>query len=156
MIAKRFGLNRSTTEERLKLQKIVYLLQACGMQFGYGYTWYKYGPYSQDLVYDAYAVLNSERGKFEEGTKGWEFSENTNRRLAEFQKQFADVLEDAVKLELLASVHFLRKECDEINLDEDKFIKYFKKRKPKLFNDSLPNESDIRRTLNICKSINSN
>ena len=38
-------------EDRLKMQKMVYLLQEEGVNIGhYGFEWYKHGPYSQVLL----------------------------------------------------------------------------------------------------------
>ncbi|MBI5072890.1 hypothetical protein HZA99_03660 [Candidatus Woesearchaeota archaeon] len=46
----------STFEKRLKLQKIVYLLQAQGINLGYSFRLYLYGPYCQELAKTAYYV----------------------------------------------------------------------------------------------------
>lgn len=40
----------ATKADRIRLQKIVYLLQRCGVNLGYNYGWYIYGPYSRDLT----------------------------------------------------------------------------------------------------------
>jgi uncharacterized protein YwgA len=143
--------------ERLKLQKIVYLLQAYGMQLGYGYIWYKYGPYSHDLVSDAYAVLNSEKGRYKEKTKGWEFGESTKRKFEEFEKKLGDILDDAGRLELLASVHYLysHKKTD-VSENEHEFVEAFKKRKPKLFDGREIDEGLIKETLHQARQLQAN
>jgi uncharacterized protein YwgA len=43
-----------TFENRIKLQKLVYILKSLGVDFGYDFTWYIYGPYSSDLTHDGY------------------------------------------------------------------------------------------------------
>jgi hypothetical protein len=51
-----------TKNDRIRLQKIVYLLQRCGVNLGYNYGWYIYGPYSRELTsvyYDLDASLKS-------------------------------------------------------------------------------------------------
>lgn len=50
------NFNMSTFENRLKLQKIVYLLQAYGINLGYTFTLYHYGPYCLELMKTAYYV----------------------------------------------------------------------------------------------------
>jgi uncharacterized protein YwgA len=107
MLAKEFGLGRETVERRLMLQKTVYLLQAFGMNLGYGYSWYRYGPYSQDLVSDSYQVLHSEKLRYAEKTQNYRFSKDTQKQFELFRKAFSSSIGDPRKLELLASVHFI-------------------------------------------------
>lgn len=107
-LAEEFDLKRDSTEERLKLQKTIYLLQAYGLKLGYGFSWYRYGPYSQDLVYDAYTVLGPERPKYEQAASTWSFSQSCLQRFNEFKKICADILQSPEHLELVASVDFLR------------------------------------------------
>lgn len=107
-VAEVFDLTRDTTEERLKLQKTIYLLQVYGLKLGYGFSWYKYGPYSQDLVYDAYMVLGSERNKYKQEANKLRFSENCLEKFKEFKKICGDFFQRAENLELVASIDFLR------------------------------------------------
>ena len=46
-----------TINDRILLQKKVYLAQDIGMPLGYGYSWYIHGPYSTDLTAVAYQVI---------------------------------------------------------------------------------------------------
>src|SRR5689334_9264229 len=46
-------------EDRVKLQKAVYLAQAAGLSLGYRYSWYVRGPYSTDLTKDYFALPTS-------------------------------------------------------------------------------------------------
>lgn len=133
MISKRFNLRRDNLENRLKLQKTVYLLQAYGLQLGYGFGWYKYGPYSQDLVRDAYTVLRSEEPSYEAGTNGWEFADATEAKLGQFREAFGDILDDPGELELLASAHFVYTTWCEGNIEAEGFVEEFKKCKRRLF-----------------------
>lgn len=45
---------KSEFDGRLVLQKVTYLLQETGVNFGYSFNWYKHGPYSPGLTQDAY------------------------------------------------------------------------------------------------------
>ena len=151
MVAKHFGLKRNSTEDRLKLQKMVYLLQAYGMRLGYGFVWYKYGPYSKTLVSDAYAVLCSERILYEHGTKDWRFSPSTIEKLQQFRAEFGDFLNTADDLELLASVRFLLEEHHE-KTDED-IARVFQKRKPTLFTGEKPSSQRVLEAIQTARKL---
>lgn len=107
MLATYFHLKRDTTADRLKLQKTIYLLQAYGLQLGYGFSWYRYGPYSQDLVSDAYRVLHAEEPKYEKEAQLWSFNQASRREFDTFRKICGEtLLNDPRQLELVASVDF--------------------------------------------------
>jgi hypothetical protein len=129
-----FGLARSDMENRLKLQKTVYLLQSCGLRLGYGFSWYRYGPYSQELVYDAYRVLHAESQKYARQAKSLAFSENTQAWLGRFKQTLGAALSDAKQLELLASVSFVDKTW---RPGDAEFVRAFKEHK-KCFFDRTP------------------
>ena len=46
-----------TLNDRILLQKKVYLAQDIGLPLGYGYSWYIHGPYSTDLTAVAYQII---------------------------------------------------------------------------------------------------
>ncbi len=97
-----------TFEERLVLQKAVYLAQASGVDLGYFFRWYLRGPYCPGLARDAFAVA----AEIQEGTddsEAWELDEKSQERLGRIAELFSgpDSSELARRAELLASVHFL-------------------------------------------------
>lgn len=102
----RFAIDRFN--DRLVLQKAVYLAQAAGIGLGYHYRWYLYGPYSPALTRDAYAVAMDLAAGNDE-SKGWRLDETSVERLEGVKPLFCE--EDRGELprwlELLASVHFL-------------------------------------------------
>jgi len=147
-VAKVFNLKRGSTEERLKLQKIIYLLQVYGLRLGYGFSWYRYGPYSQDLVYDAYTVLASEGERYEENTRSWQFNENTIKRFKSFKVICGNVLSDPKKLELAASVDFVRKTWHQGAKRSD-MPGLFKTRKMLYFNRDTILDSDIEKAYDL-------
>jgi uncharacterized protein YwgA len=115
-------------DNRLRLQKAIYLVQAAGADLGYRYSWYIKGPYSTGLTQDYFALAESGE-------------DNDNRVLSQ---SFVDRVLDAAKVlavpkkinaekhewyELLASLHFMSKEekISEANLGKE-----LKKRKPHL------------------------
>jgi hypothetical protein len=50
-------------ENRLRLQKAVYLGQLFGVDLGYRYSWYVRGPYSPPLTQDYYKLAESTAGE---------------------------------------------------------------------------------------------
>lgn len=93
-------------ENRLILQKAVYLAQEAGVHLGYYFSWYLYGPYCSALTNDAFA-MNLESEEF----RGWQLDESSNKKLNNLSELIHQKSNDLSKLarhlELLASVHFL-------------------------------------------------
>ena len=50
-------LNMNEYPDRLMLQKIVYLLQEAGINFGYDFNWYVKGPYCTRLAADIFDLF---------------------------------------------------------------------------------------------------
>ena len=99
----------NTFEDRLILQKAVYLTQVAGINLGYYYQWYLYGPYSPSLTRDEYAIDMDISSGLDE-SKGWKLDDISSQRLERIRSILTTEPERdklAKKLELLASVHFL-------------------------------------------------
>jgi uncharacterized protein YwgA len=91
-------------QDRLRLQKTVYLLQAFGIYLGYNFNWYLYGPYSPGLTRDAFEVL-PQMGR----SSAVHFADQeTERRFELFMKFLGDKKNDPQWLELVGSLHMLR------------------------------------------------
>ena len=43
-------------DDRLKLQKTIYILQACGVYLGYDFSWYLRGPYCSSLAHNGFSL----------------------------------------------------------------------------------------------------
>ena len=151
-IANRFGLKRDTIEDRLKLQKTIYLLEEFGLNLGYGFGWYKYGPYSSDLVQDAYTVLYAQREHYGCETDSWEFSADSKGRFDEFGERLGDVLGDAEKLELVASVRFV---CDrwKPEIARDDIAREFMQYKNSYFNTNPIRPEEIEEAFDISQQL---
>lgn len=48
----------STVDDRMEVQKAVYLAQKAGVSLGYSYGWYVRGPYSPSLTRDYYDLVD--------------------------------------------------------------------------------------------------
>jgi len=105
-------------EDRLIMQKAVYLAQSAGVNLGYYYHWYLYGPYSPSLTRDEYTIATDISVGLDE-SEGWKLDNASSQRLEEIRSIFTEPKRDklARKLELLASVHFLieRKQVSKID-----------------------------------------
>jgi len=100
-----------TVDDRKRVQKAVYLGQLSGIDLGYRYGWYRMGPYCPALTRDYYA-LESEIAAGALDSEGRSF----NAQVVEKLKVIIPLLKSPIEgvgqeewLELLASVHFLRK-----------------------------------------------
>lgn len=51
----------SNVNDRLRIQKAIYLAQAAGIGLGYHYSWYVKGPYSTSLTQDYYKLSEALR-----------------------------------------------------------------------------------------------
>lgn len=105
-----FKFSMGTFDDRLRLQKFIYLLQAHDIYLGYDFSWYLRGPYCTALAASGfmldgfYSMLPDSHGKSE----GFANSvvRDRFRRFAEFVR---DKEMDTNFLEAAASLHFLLK-----------------------------------------------
>lgn len=107
------GLDVSTFDNRLILQKSIYLTQLMRFDLGYRFSWYVHGPYSPDLTETAYTYNNNR--SFYDGEARFGLTDKGKRK-ADFVKQLIDKkgelflsLPIPAWLELLASIHYLKK-----------------------------------------------
>jgi hypothetical protein len=98
----------SSFDDRLILQKAVYLAQAAGVELGYFFHWYLRGPYSPSLTRDAFAMVSEMNGGLDD-SEGWQFDDKSIKRLADLKPLIHEAQRAplAGRLELLASVLFL-------------------------------------------------
>lgn len=123
-------------EDRLKMQKMVYLLQEEGVDIGhYGFDWYKHGPYSQVLLDDMYMENGSACIQLN-------YTPEAEKRIENLKKIFNDS-EAQEKYgmknwtECLASIHFLKNKEMGSSTSEEEVLQVLTKRKPHLNNDAL-------------------
>lgn len=97
-------------ENRLKLQKMVYLLQAYGVNIGYNYSYYLYGPYSRELTRDGFEM--PKLGNIKQLT----FKKDARKeKLGSFTNFIEEYKDDPNWLETAATLHFYKveEECDD-------------------------------------------
>jgi uncharacterized protein YwgA len=96
-------------DDRLTLQKAIYLAQAAGVQLGYHYNWYLRGPYSPGLTRDAFAI-HAELAQNVDDSQGSTLDPTSLDRLRKVRERIEQVERRRLpfELELLASVRFLQ------------------------------------------------
>jgi hypothetical protein len=100
-------------DDRMAIQKTIYLCQAAGVHLGYRYNWYLRGPYSPDLTRDAFALHAQDTSESDE-TAGWRLDTASLQKLDKIIPLWRDLPEGERprRLELLASVLFLTRSYD--------------------------------------------
>ncbi len=95
-------------DDRLTIQKAVYLAKAAGQDCGHFFRWYLRGPYSSDLTRDVFC-MEAELATGEDESAEWVLPQDVVGRLGKLKQLIpaSDRAARAQKLELLASVHFL-------------------------------------------------
>ncbi|MCK5676845.1 MAG: hypothetical protein KAH72_00010 [Flavobacteriaceae bacterium] len=122
-------------DSRLRLQKIVYLLQASGLSLGYGYNWYVRGPYSPDLTKTLYEIFENEW--IGEQIKTIRFNDHDNivSKLIDLRKNIGEEnINDTLYLEVLASLHYINKMTFSGNGKREELKEKLFKAKPSLKN----------------------
>ncbi|MCK4631935.1 MAG: hypothetical protein KAT79_01625 [candidate division Zixibacteria bacterium] len=96
--------------DRLLLQKLIYFSQFAGIDLGYRYSWYRFGPYSTDLTEAGYRYSDSKSSYDRESSK-FKLSAVGRDNLKKVRSLIEDNptdLETADWLELAASIHYLK------------------------------------------------
>lgn len=92
-------------DQRLILQKTIYLLQAFGLFLGFRFSWYIRGPYSSTLAHYGYKIAKMKKeiplARFTPA--------ESERRFERFLRFLGSKKNDADGLEILASIHLLKK-----------------------------------------------
>ena len=106
LVLDELGMDQSMSsfDDRLALQKTVYLIQQMGMHLGYPFSWYLRGPYSRDLTADAFSNVGAEL------PEGWVLDGEQKAKLARAKQVLSKVAAGPSRsreLEKLASVLFL-------------------------------------------------
>ena len=120
-------------EDRLEMQKTVYLLQNMGISVGdYKFMWYKHGPYSQILQND---ILNLQSV----GDINIDFSADAKREIRTLKNAvFKEGLEYNLSqwVECLGSLQFIKESLLPSSAEEGTVLNELKNRKPYLNNDN--------------------
>ena len=117
-------------DNRMQMQKAVYLLQDMGVPMGdYGFRWYKHGPYSQELHEDMFQEnIRPERPI----QLHQEFVEKIAKLRGLIHDPKKGDYSTAYWMECLASMHYLKENMMDYNAGNDAIIEELEHRKPHL------------------------
>ena len=120
-------------DSRMEMQKAVYLLEEMGVPVGgYGFYWYKHGPYSQSLQNDILSISAEPDVPFS-------ISVDNNKSI----KLLHDLMSKSVEYptsnwaEGLASLHYIKKNLLPKSASDEDVVNELEKRKPHLDNVEL-------------------
>lgn len=120
----------SNFDQRMEMQKAVYLLQDMGVPVGdYGFRWYLHGPYSQTLLDDMH---------FEDGRRITElplyddYAESIDKLYSIIHSKERGGYSITEWVECLASLHYLKENVMSFNATCDDVICELEKRKKHL------------------------
>lgn len=135
-----YGKNFSYSDfdQRMEMQKAVYLLQDMGVPVGdYGFRWYLHGPYSQSLQDD----MHYESGRpCANLTLSKEYVESIELLRSVIQSDKHGQYSVSNWVECLASLHYLRENLLSFNSTEEEVVTELERRKKHL-NDHNTNLS---------------
>lgn len=130
------GFRYSDFNQRMEMQKAIYLLQNMGVPVGeYGFRWYLHGPYSQSLQDDMY--YENEK-KYKKIILSKEYAESVKklRELVDSEKKGRYSVANWV--ECLASIHYLKHNVLSFSASDKDVVEELEKRKSHL-NDHAAN-----------------
>ncbi|WP_048174014.1 hypothetical protein [Methanosarcina siciliae] len=133
-----FKPDMSEFNNRLKFQKIIYLLQSSGLSLGYAFNWYVRGPYSPDLAQSLFSIDDSIFQKSKEIR--FKDHETIVQKLNEFRGKLGPKFDDVEYLEVLASMHYIWKVTFDGNVDKQKLRERLLLAKPSLYDFSNINQ----------------
>lgn len=120
-------------EDRLKMQKVIYLLQNMGISVGdYNFMWYKHGPYSQDLQND---ILNLKRTE-DVKVKFSSDAEKEIKALKEVILNNGSSYDQSQWVECLGSLQYIKENLLPSSVGDKDIIKELENRKPHLNEES--------------------
>lgn len=131
----------SNFNQRMEMQKAVYLLQDMGVPVGdYGFRWYQHGPYSQRLHDDMHYESGRECRAL---TLSREYAERINQLHDVIHAEEGEKYSVSNWVECLASIHYLRENLLSFNASEEEVVQELERRKIHL-NDHRTNLSAYR------------
>ena len=113
--------------DRKRNQKLAYLVQeVAGISLGYSFSWYIRGPYAPSLTRDLYANTGSKTSlSTSHGLK-----EEERSKMDQLRNFLGDYVNSSDLLELLVSLHFLRKLGRQYGAPQEEIIRVLKEKKP--------------------------
>ena len=122
-------------EQRLEMQKAVYLLQDMGVPVGnYGFRWYQHGPYSQSLQDD---MFYESRRKCKNIMISKEYVESIEQLRKLIIENMPGEYSRSFWVECMASIHYLKDNVLHFGATDEEVVEELERRKPHLSNHEI-------------------
>lgn len=128
------SIDMSSFNDRLILQKIVYIMMSAGIKLNYHFGWHLRGPYSSSLASDGFALSNQKESYID---RSFRISNENQDKIDQIRGTLGSDLFDTDKLELYSSILFISKSYG--NLSDEEIITHIKNRKPWLGEETIRN-----------------
>ncbi|WP_386680943.1 hypothetical protein [Loktanella sp. R86503] len=121
----------STVNDRMRIQKAVYICQELGVPLGYDYSWYVKGPYSPSLTRDYYslnAALSADNTDVRDLSLNDELSEPLvrARECLEFSPDVEVITTKPHWFEALCSLHYLIRHSNKTHTQAQEYLSVVK------------------------------
>lgn len=116
-------------DNRLRLQKLTFILKRMGLNLGYSFNWYHRGPYSPSLTQQLFSTRDDDRLVIDAPV----LSEGDSRYVRMVQEFLGDEIDNASRLELIASTWFFIRHSGYSSDEREKIIDEVYSRKSSLF-----------------------
>lgn len=137
-VLRSFGeINLDYFIERLRLQKLGYLIQELGIDEGYSYSWYIYGPYSSTLTSALFAA--DDEGIFDEDV---ELDKKEKNVVMQLNELLGKNVNNPDALELYASIWYLMPKRTLTDDDKIRILDLLSSKKPRF------SQNDIKTAIN--------
>ena len=123
-------LSLDSFDERKKIQKLVYLSEALGVDMGFTFTWYIWGPYSPDLTK---VMFDKERGT----SSNFKTSSGILNKIAKLKNMLGVDIESSDNLELIASLHYIFSIAKTTEISEKNALELFYAEKPQFTKEEV-------------------
>jgi hypothetical protein len=94
-------------KDRIKYQKIVFLLQAYGLSLGYRFGWYIKSSYSSESDHILYSIYTSNRTYENIDVLKFREHDKVIQKIKEFKEILGDKIDDDLYIDMLSSISYI-------------------------------------------------
>lgn len=112
------------------MQKLAYLMREAGLDIHFNFSWYLYGPYSPGLTEMLFDMV-------EQRPPAKALTKSDERRLENLRLFLGDDIKSTRRLELLASLLYLKRIAKDHGYAKNEIIGILKKKKPQFTEEEI-------------------
>lgn len=123
-----------TFQQRKRMQKLVYLMKEFGAgDINFYFTWYLHGPYSPGLTRTLFDMIENPEIQLQEVR----LTHEEQKKLDRLKAMLKDDMNSISRLELLASLHYLKKINKEYKASKEEIVSILKEKKPQFTDEEI-------------------